>query len=155
MSTKGIPRMSNLKSVLDVPETYFGMCATSKWIEGCFPNMDAAKLLIVRDSEFVYTGRVALRFDHTNTRELRKELRQCFVDRWFSRSGAYPCSVTVYEHGDMVYKVNFILQRHGTARGPRNDFRFSFPPQEWYKLYLAHKCNNFNPPFAVSVAAAA
>jgi hypothetical protein len=153
MSTKGIPRMSNLKSVLDVPENYFGMCATSKWIEGCFPNLDASKLLIVRDGDFVYTGRVSLAFDHTNIRELRRELRQCFVDRWFSRSGQYPCSVTVYEHGDMVFKVNFVLKRHLTERFPRNDFQFKVAPQEWLKLYLAHKRNNFNPPFSAPAAA--
>jgi hypothetical protein len=67
MSTQGIARMSRLKSYLDVSDRDFGMCATSKWREGRHPDL-AAKVLVVNDGEFVYTGRVSPKFDPSNTR---------------------------------------------------------------------------------------
>jgi hypothetical protein len=138
MTTLGIARMSRLKSVLDVPTADSGMCSTSKWAVGRYPDL-AAKVLIVNDGEYTYTCRVGLNFNHQDTTTLRRELRQCFVDRWFDSEGSYPCTLTVFEQGEMVHRRNFILHRRITSRFPRNDFQFKVPRQEWCRLYLAFK----------------
>lgn len=136
MSTQGIARMSRLKSIMDVSEHDVGMCATSKWTEGHRPDLDV-KVLIVNDGEFTYTGRVPLNFDYHSPSDLRRELRQCFTDRWFARVGSYPCWLAVFVHGEMAFKLKFILRRRITSRFPRNDFQFKVSALEWHKLKRA------------------
>jgi hypothetical protein len=134
MSTQGVATMSRLKSVNDVSINDSGMSATSNWVGGRAPEL-ADKVLIVSDSEFTYTGRVPTSFDHLNPRAIRAQLRICFVDRWFASECDLPCIVYVYERGEMVYKINFILHRRLTSRFPRNDFQLKVTMLEWFKLY--------------------
>jgi hypothetical protein len=136
MSTQGIARMSRLKSVHDVPINDCGMSATSNWVEGRRPDL-AAKVLIVNDSEFTYTGRVPANFDYRNPRAIRTQLRICFVERWFAGECDVPCILYVYERGEMIHKLNFILHRRFTSRFPRNDFQLKVTQQEWFRLRQA------------------
>lgn len=136
MSTLGISRMSQPKSV-DLPMSdYNGMCATSKFVEGRHPDF-AAKVLVINDSEFTYTGGIPIDFDHLNPHAIRAQLRICFVDRWFPSECDLPCILHVYKYGELVYKLDFIVHHRITSRFPRNDFQLKTSPQEWSELNYA------------------
>jgi hypothetical protein len=158
MSTQGIARMTRMKSILDVSETDLGTCSTSKWTEGIHPEIDA-KVLVVRDGEFDYTGRVPLNFNHSDQRALRRELRLCFMDRWFPRIGSYPCQLEVFVKTEKIAENQFVINRrmtyrviNGASRAlPRNDIQFKIAYRDWYKL----RKNEFYTPIPAPAAMAA
>jgi len=135
MGTRGIARMSRLKSE---PEVFRNTCdsrSRSRWVPGRFPDF-ANKVLIIYDGEFNYTCRVSPSFDHNNQRNLRAEINRCIVDRWFPSFGEYPGYLSVYEHGEHIYKAIFVLRRRQTSRFPRNDIQFKVDSRDWSRLCL-------------------
>lgn len=144
MSTQGVARVPRFKLGGKARDGHPSSSRT-KWLNGRFPDL-GPKVLIVTDGEFSYSRRVRINFDPNNAHALRKELRLCFMDRWFPEKGSYPCSLTVFVDGQMQSKMNFIVHRRQTSRFIRKDFQLKASTHQWCLLYLATKARVCAPP---------
>ena len=138
MSMLGIPRLSRPKMASDVPFTRYDNTASSPWREGCHPDM-GPKVLVLHDSDYIFSRQVPPGFRHGDIPSLRAQLRFYFGERWFSRPCRRACLLYVYEGGILIAKTPFVLNRHYTSRAIRNDFVFSLSEREWRDVYITHE----------------